>query len=461
MKRIAPAPRPQLYNGVCLRPACAGGEELLMGNFKHLNIDERYAIQRGMDGRKTFKAVGREISRDCRTVAREVLAHRSASNTGGSGRHFNDCANRFDCTVTKLKIACRNKKRCCFCFECCSSACGEYSREVCPKLQTPPYCCNSCGDKPRCTLTKMFYRAANADRAYREHRSEINKGLFADEDEILRIDRIVSPLIYNGHSIHHICINHSDEIMLSEKTLYSYAEMGLFEARNIDMPRKVRYKIRKCNHASFKVDKKCRIGRTYEDMNRFIRENDPAVVEMDTVEGKKGGKVLLTVFFTVAHLMLAFIRDANTALSVKDIFAHLYHLLGRGLFIRLFPMLRTDNGSEFSDPVSLEFDDAGNRRTWVFFCESNSSWQKSGCELNHEYIRRIIPKGHSMDDLLQDDIQLMMDHINSYKRKGLGDKSPYELFVAVYGQEPADKLNLTLIEPDKIILKPKLLKKNS
>ena len=433
-----------------------------MNIFKHLNIDERYAIQHGMDDGKTFKAIGREIARDCRTVAREVRAHLTTSKTGGSGRHFNDCANRADCTVTKLKNGCGKKKRCCFCVECCSSICGEYSQEVCPKLLAPPYCCNSCGTRPQCTLTKMFYRASPADRTYREHRSEVNKGVFADIDEIERINRIISPLIANGQSIHHICITHSDEIMLSEKTLYSYADRGLLDAKNIDMPRKVRYRPRKCNHVSFKVDKKCRIGRTYEDMQRFIEEDGcPGAVEMDTVEGKKGGKVLLTIFFTVPHLMLAFIRDANTALSVKNIFSNIYHSLGRELFMRVFPMIRTDNGSEFSDPSSIEFDADGNRRTWVFFCESYASWQKSGCELNHEYIRRIVPKGNPFDALLQQDVQLMMDHINSYKRKSLGDKSPHEVFVALHGQEAADRLGLSLIAPDQVILKPKLLRKGN
>ncbi|WP_363319125.1 hypothetical protein [Desulfosporosinus sp.] len=39
---------------------------------------------------------------------------------------------------------------------------------------------------------------------------------------------------------------------------------------------------------------------------------DTPIVEMDSVEGVKGGKILLTIHFTDSQFMLAFIRNANT-----------------------------------------------------------------------------------------------------------------------------------------------------
>jgi hypothetical protein len=43
-----------------------------------------------------------------------------------------------------------------------------------------------------------------------------------------------------------------------------------------------------------------------------MKENpDLPVVQMDTVMGSKGGKVLLTIHFVEASLMLAFIREAK------------------------------------------------------------------------------------------------------------------------------------------------------
>ena len=79
--------------------------------------------------------------------------------------------------------------------------------------------------------------------------------------------------------------------------------------------------------------------------------------------------------------------------------------------------------------------------------------------MNHELIRRILPKGSSFDDLAQEDIFLMMNHINSYKRKKLNNRSPYETFSFYYGEDLLKKLGCSPVAAENIILKPKLLKK--
>jgi IS30 family transposase len=100
----------------------------------------------------------------------------------------------------------------------------------------------------------------------------------------------------------------------------------------------------------------------------------------------------------------------------------MYGALGAECFKKLFPVLLGDNGSEFSNPKALEFDEQGNRRTRVFYCDPYSSFQKPNVELNHEFLRRILPKGSSFDHLAQEDIDLMMSHINSYSREKWCDK---------------------------------------
>ena len=79
--------------------------------------------------------------------------------------------------------------------------------------------------------------------------------------------------------------------------------------------------------------------------------------------------------------------------------------------------------------------------------------------MNHELIRRILEKGKSFDHLKQEDIFLMMDHINSYKRKKLNNRSPYETFSFLYGEDVLKKLGCFPVAPEKIILKPRLLQK--
>jgi IS30 family transposase len=114
--------------------------------------------------------------------------------------------------------------------------------------------------------------------------------------------------------------------------------------------------------------------------------------------------------------MLAFLRDANTSQSVIDIFGNLFAVLKRKNFEKLFPVILTDNGSEFSNPRAIEYgpyqDDI--LRTRIFYCDPSAPYQKGALEVNHELIRRVLPKGTSLSGLTQDDVKRMMDHINSY-----------------------------------------------
>jgi IS30 family transposase len=174
--------------------------------------------------------------------------------------------------------------------------------------------------------------------------------------------------------------------------------------------------------------------------------------------GRVGGKVLLTLMFTFCDFMLAFIRNRNTSQSVIDVFDLLYELLGADKFSSLFPLILGDNGSEFSNPLKLEFDCNGIRRTRVFYCDPYSAFQKPHVERNQEFIRRILPKGKSFDNLEQDHINLMMSHINSYSREKLGNKSPLETFEFIYGHDILDKLGLKKIPANEIVLIPDLLK---
>ena len=290
--------------------------------------------------------------------------------------------------------------------------------------------------------------------------SESRTGILSNEDDIARINGIISPLVRNGQSLHQIYLNHVDDLMCSEKTLYNYVDAQLFDIRNIDLPRKVKYRPR-YKQPEFKVDRGCRIGRNYSEFKKFLEGNpETTIVQMDTVIGRIGGKCLLTIHFVETSLMLAFLRDANTSGSVIRIINAIDRVLGAKAFNKLFPVILTDNGSEFSNPKEIEYrDTVPCLRTKVFYCDPSSPYQKGSCEVNHELIRRILPKGSSFDDLTQEDIFLMMNHINSYKRKKLNNRSPYDAFSFYYGEDLLKKLGCSPVAAENIILKPKLLKK--
>lgn len=427
---------------------------------KHLTLSERMDIEMLLKKGKSFKEIGRNVNKDCTTISKEIRYHLIERKSGAWGQAYNACTLRFGC---KKSLLCNNKnceiKNCRYC-NICNNFCASFIEEKCKKLEKPPYVCNGCINLKKCTLSKKFYVAKDAQNEYEYIRFEARTGIAITEEELMHLDEIITPLIKNGQSIHHICVNNADSIMYSEKTLYNYIDSGLITACNIDLPRKVKYRPRKKKGLIHKVDRKCRIGRTYDDFQNFMKlNNNPLVVQMDSVIGKKGGKVLLTLHFVKAEFMLAFLRDANDSQSVIDIFDKLNKLLEVELFKKLFPVLLGDNGSEFSNPIAIECDSTtGEIRTNVFYCDPCASFQKGAAEKNHEEIRRILPQGTAFDNLSQKEIDIMMDHINSYSRPNLNDKTPYDVFKFLFGEDIIKKLGSKLIPPNEICLKPSLLK---
>jgi len=428
-----------------------------MAKNKHLTDEERLQIENWLKGRISLKQIAHWLERSPSTVSREIRARAVPSDKSAPYRPHNRCALRRECKRLQL---CEGKpdctKRCSSC-KLCNALCSDFIEEVCDKLSYPPYCCNGCLQERQCTLHRQYYFHKAAHDAYREKLSESRSGANITEGELQALDRFVSPLIRQGQSVHHIVSNNRDQFNVSEKTIYRYVDGGLLSARNIDMPRVVRIRPRRSKPVEHKVDKGCRIGRTYPEFRQFVEQTGVSVVEMDTVLGRIGGKVLLTIVFNNCDFMFAFIRDANNSQSVIDRFNMMDEVLGRECFKALFPVLVGDNGPEFSNPTALEFDDKGNRRTNVFYCNPDSPFEKPMVEWSHTMLRRILPKGTSFDQLEQDDINLALSHVNSYSRESLNDKAPIDLFGLIYGHEIYEKLGLRKIPPNEIILKPSLL----
>ena len=419
-----------------------------MANNKHLSFNDRLTIEKNLSLSKSFKYIAKLLNKDCTTISKEIKNHYKVMNTGSIGRRFNNCLYRRTCPN-------RGKN-------CNISSCINFTEERCSLLNKSPYVCNGCKNKIHCTLTKHFYDAEFAFKEYKHVLSESRQGLLIDQSEIDHLNSILVPLIKNqGQSIHQALVNNKNKVMFSDKTIYKVIDLGLLEVRNIDLPRKVRFRPRRKQTTVYKIDKKCLVGRTYDDFISYMENNsDTPIVQMDTVEGIKGGKVLLTIHFVNCSFMLAFIREHNDAQSVINIFNDLQESLGIDKFKELFILILTDNGSEFSNPIEIEFDlNTGEKRTQIFYCHPSSPYEKGSCEVNHELLRRILPKGTSFDDLTQEDVNLIMSHINSYKRKKLNNESPHSIFSKLYGENTIIKLGIQEIEPNKVNLSPRLLKK--
>jgi len=428
-----------------------------MATNKHLTDAERLEIEHGLRHGLSIKKIAAKIGKHHSTVAREICARSVVSNKGAFGRITNRCASR-GCSTRQL---CEDKpdcvKRCSTCH-LCNSVCPQFKEEVCAKLARAPYVCNGCEQEVRCVLRKRYYLHNLAQKHYRDLLIGAREGANITEEQLCSLDALVSPLVRQGQSVHHILTNHPDRFDLHEKTVYRYIAGGLLRAKNGDMPRVCSLKPRARKPVEHKIDTKCRLGRTYTDFQTFTAAApDARVVEMDSVIGRVGGKVLLTLLFRDCGLMLAFLRERNDSQSVIDAFARLWTLAGPELFRRLFPVLLTDNGSEFSNPRALENAPDGTSRTSLFYCDPCASWQKGRVERNHEFLRFVLSKGTSFDGLTQAHINTVLSHVNSYSRPSLNDKAPFDLFAFAYGADLLAQLGLLRIPANRIVLKPSLL----
>lgn len=425
---------------------------------KHLTLSDRIIIEKRLNEGKTFAAIATAVGKDPTTISKEVRKHRTLKQRKDKSV-IPRCVHEKNCQVNHLCSNCYLS-----CNECnkCRTVCKEYLPRECGRLRKAPYVCNACPSVGSCRYFRWIYVAKFADDFYHEVLVTSREGINQTAEDMQKLDNLISPLIMKGQSIAHIFSSHKQELSAlscSRRTLYDYIDRNLFTARNIDLPRKVKYKPRKQSNTSDRRNRAYRNNRKYQDFEKTMLENPNAqVVEMDTVEGQKGGKVLLTLLFRNCNLMLAFLLDEKTQKCVKEVFDFLTNKLGTLTFQRVFPVILTDNGSEFQNPKDLEYDQNGEKRTNIFYCEPNCSWQKGMIEKNHEFIRYIVPKGYSFDQYTQDHITLMINHINSTARDSLNGCTPFRLSQMLIDNSLHELLSLITIPSDEVILKPVLLK---
>ena len=119
---------------------------------------------------------------------------------------------------------------------------------------------------------------------------------------------------------------------------------------------------------------------------------------MDTVMGRSCDTAcVLTLFLRPCRFQLALTLPEKTSSAVAAALDSLETVLGQEGFRRLFGLVLTDNGTEFSDTAALERSAAGGAaRTRVYYCDVRQSQQKAGCERNHVELRKLLPKGRGI-----------------------------------------------------------------
>ena len=423
---------------------------------------ERCRIEFGLAAAESERQIAKAIGVSLSTVSREIRKHTSVSFKGCYGR-ANQCVRRTDCKLTGVCKDCPDKGTPCVrcSYRNCNRFCAQVEYIDCPqRLQRTAKVCNGCPDEKKCHRRKFFYVASRAQDEYRRDLSEKRQGAALEPWEREYIDELVSPKIKAGQSVHHICVTNAAKLTRNERTIQRYVNYGVLSAKRGDLKRACAVRKRKslAKEYQHKVETGCYVGRTFADYQAFLA-TDPGVgpVFMDLVIGRPGGVCLLTLHWLNAGFMVGILIPNKCAENVVAVFDRLYAELGPELFAKLFPVILTDRGTEFSYPSRIEECEDGTRRTWVFFCDPMNSNQKSQLERNHELVREILPKGVSFDALTQGQAYLALSHVNAYVRYAQGDRTPFEVFEFLYGEGTAEKLHIAKIDPKEVLLKPRLV----
>ena len=384
-----------------------------MTKHKHLTLSDRNDIQLGLERGETFKAIGQSILKDPTTVSKEVKRNKQIR----------------DSTSNNLP---------------------------CPLLDKAPFVCNGCPKRRQnCGYKKIFYLAKQAQKQYEQTLVESREGTPLNSKTFWEMDKVISDGVKKGQHIYHILKTHNLDV--SSSTVYRHIRKGYLSIAPIDLARAVKFKERRKSKLP-SIPKEAKKGRSYEDFQNYLVLNQlDSWLEMDTVLGRMGGKVLLTFNLSFCNFIFARLLDNKTALEVTK---HLYdikntlHQADKDFF-QLFPVILTDNGGEFARVDDIEMDVRGESK--LFFCDPNRSDQKGRIEKNHTLIRDILPKGTSFDNLTQEDINLVCSHVNSVKRAALNGKSSYELFAFTYGEEIPKLLGISKIPAEDVCQSSKLL----
>jgi IS30 family transposase len=395
---------------------------------KHMTLEDRHEIQMCLDRGMTFKAIAARISKDQTTVSKEVKKHitvnpgEAVKRTDGAGEPI--------------------------------------ATPPCPQLLKAPFVCNGCKKRrTRCAFQKQFYYAKNAQGEYEALLSEAREGIPLNKEQFYEIDEILSSGIKKGQHLYHIM--KSNDLGISQATAYRHLHRGYLSVKKLDFPRVVKFKQRKKQSKDF-IPKSAKVGRTYNDFLAHIEKHGiTSWVEMDTVIGRIGGKVIMTFDFTFCNFMFGLLLDDKTAAEAARKIRALKKVFEENSlrFGDTFPLLLTDNGGEFANIAAFIADLNGEVESDLFFCDPYRSSQKPRVEKNHTMFRDIVPKGESFDHFTQETVNLIFSHVNSVKRKSLNGKTSFEMFRFTYGEDIASLLGIREIPASDVIQSPKLLKK--
>ena len=301
-----------------------------MTKHKHLTLSDRNDIQLGLERGETFKAIGQLILKDPTTVSKEIKRNRQVR----------------DSTCDNLP---------------------------CPLLDKAPFVCNGCPKRRQnCGYQKIFYLAKQAQKQYEQTLVEAREGTPLNSKTFWDMDKVISDGVKKGQHIYHILKTHNLDV--SSSTVYRHIRKGYLSIAPIDLARAVKFKERRKSKLP-SIPKEAKKGRSYEDfLNYLALKQLNSWLEMDTVMGRMGGKVLLTFNLSFCNFIFARLLDNKTALEVIK---HLYDIKNTSMISRTPCTKRIKisvNSSLSSLPIMVESLPGLMISKWMFEERVNSSF---------------------------------------------------------------------------------------
>lgn len=426
--------------------------------YSQLNGVQRTQLQTLLKEKTSLSDIANEMGVSRQTLYREILRNSYPVSKDKVGIK-SSCIHYLEC----------KKKNRSYRLEC-PHDCIKYQPGKQPCLKKYPFVCNFCKKRINCNFLHYYYDSEDASITYHTRISDDKKIPKTPESIIKEVNKIVSPLIKKGQSVEAILMNHP-EIEISPFTIRYWIKQGLLDCKLSEfrmagrrIPSK-QYDYSKKNDHKKLSNKK--IGHKYNDYRLYLSNNpDALIVQLDTVIGCiDGKKSVLTIHIVQHKFQFGIILENHTKEEVFYKLNQLFDKLkrkenetGLAIYSCFTELILTDNGTEFDALLDFCNNDPNIN---IFFCHPLSSFEKGSCERNHVLVRYIHYKGWSFDNLDQEDINILFSNINSYPRKSLGNKTPYESVLgdSRLGQEFLDIINISKVNGDDVILNPSLLKK--
>ena len=430
---------------------------------KNLSILEIGNIEFYLNEGKGYSEIGRLLNKNESTIRKEIKKY---SSYFGSQRKCSNCLNKDNCHQKYLCEKIPDRIKCSQCKFCSYAVkvCPNYKVNIdCELLKKNHHVCNSCEYYLKCKNVKIKYHAGTAIKMHNAVQRVSRIGTKVDSFP-QEFKDYLSKLIKNGISpevIMNTLPNKFSMFKVSIPTLYSWVDKGLLDCCNLHLRNKVsrvRYgtnTVRKNTVKGHQLN-----GRSIEDLSEEERLNRPlGFVELDTVEGIKGGELLFTILFPCFSLMLAFKIKNKTQEEIGRILDMLEDKLDSYFYI-LFRKGIPDNGVEFLNFSLLErsIHKDLNKRMEVHYTHTYASYEKPHIENNHILLRWLIQKDYDITLLSSDDILDIINRLNNYPRPKKGFKTPIQLLEDELGNFILDLLDLHHIPIDQLNMKDMIIK---